>query len=66
MQSLTQPPTLEPYSMPCPKHCPFCNADRLAASIHGETEPGFEWMMHSATEDSEATMARLFAEHNYR
>ena len=48
----------------CPNHCPFCNADRLAAP--GQKPDSFEWTLVSSTEDSESTMARLFAEHNYR
>lgn len=50
----------------CSGHCPFCNADRLAAPSAGQIPADFEWTLHSSTEDSESTMARLFAEHNYR
>ena len=48
----------------CPNHCPFCNADKLCAP--GAEPTDFEWTLTSNCEDSESTMARLFAEHNYR
>ncbi len=51
----------------CSNHCPFCNAERLSIPHDMDGRPAdYEWTFVSSTEDSESTMARLFAEHNYR